>query len=46
VPIVQVAGGLIVCALGWTSCGRKRPSPAGAARGADETDVATRAFIR
>jgi multiple antibiotic resistance protein len=45
VPIVQVAGGLVVCALGWDILRQDTavPSPAPAS-GEPGTDVATRAF--
>ena len=45
VPIVQVAGGLIVCALGWDILRQETTEPAPAPpAAADATDVATRAF--
>ena len=45
VPIVQVAGGLVVCALGWDLLRQETTTPGPAPPAdADASDIATRAF--
>jgi multiple antibiotic resistance protein len=46
VPVVQVGGGLVVCANAWALLRRKTPTPNLPVRTPSAVEIATRAFYR